>query len=282
MGCLLPTLSPLLAKMEVRTGLGQDDRDAVLGLPFMMRKLGAGANIVRAGQETASCYALLAGFAYRHNIVKDGSRQILGINLPGDLIDLQFAMLRPADNNVQALTAVEIAVIPLSAAIRLMRSRPAIAEAIWSDMLADMSVFKEWIANVGRRDARARIAHIICELAVRQAAIGYGQGEGKGRGAGQADRCVLPMTQEQLADTLGLTAVHINRTLRRMDSEGLIKRGRRVVYIPDWNALAQAGDFSETYLHLPQRTVRDRVATTLPNRQYGPTRHAEGAVRAWR
>lgn len=241
MGLIFSELAPLIVKLAARAPLDEDDRHAILGLPHNTRKLPAGHTIIRAGDAAHHCFVLLSGFAYRSNILRNGLRQILGIHLSGDLIDLQFSMLRPADNNVQALTPVEVAAVPLPPLVALLHARPAVAEAMWSDTLAEMSISKEWIANVGRRDARARIAHLICELTVRQA----GQ-----RGA-QPGVCKLPMTQEQLGDTLGLTPIHVNRTLRAMDREGLVVRHKGLVHIPDWDALTRAADFTASYLHLP-------------------------------
>ena len=113
---------------------------------------------------------------------------------------------------------------------------------MWIDTLIDASIFREWIMNVGRRDARERLAHIFCEFALRLESAGMGSTTGY----------ELPMTQEQLADATGLTAVHVYRTLKAMDAEGLIKRERRFILIPDWEKLRTVAGFSELYLHLDQ------------------------------
>jgi CRP-like cAMP-binding protein len=104
----------------------------------------------------------------------------------------------------------------------------------------DAYIFREWTLNVGRRDARTRTAHLLCEFALRLVAVGLGE------------RChyELPMTQEQLADALGLTSVHTNRTLKNLTEGGLITRTHRSVRINDWSALMAVGDFDPAYLHL--------------------------------
>jgi CRP-like cAMP-binding protein len=113
--------------------------------------------------------------------------------------------------------------------------------AMWYDTLVDGSVFREWIANVGRRDARTRIAHLLCEFSLRL----------KVAGLGEATDYELPMTQEQIADCVGLTPIHVNRTLKALEVEQLIARKTsRTVTIGDWNKLANVGDFDSTYLHL--------------------------------
>ncbi|HEX2764146.1 MAG TPA: Crp/Fnr family transcriptional regulator [Allosphingosinicella sp.] len=121
----------------------------------------------------------------------------------------------------------------------LALARPGVARALWIDTLIDSSIFREWVVNVGRRDTRARIAHLLCEFALRLQAVGIGDGR----------RYELPMTQEQLADAVGLTSVHVNRVLRQLGEEGLISRDRRTLVLEDWQRLRQVGDFNERYLH---------------------------------
>ena len=112
---------------------------------------------------------------------------------------------------------------------------------MWLDTLVDGSIFREWIANVGRRDARSRLAHLLCEFSLRL----------KLAGLGEQTNYQLPMTQEQLADATGLTPVHVNRTIRSLEADGLIeRRSARSISIGDWRRLAEVGDFQSTYLHL--------------------------------
>ena len=233
-------LAPMLRKLEGWAEIGADDRAAVLALPHTLRTLEAGRYVVREGDLTANSCLLRSGFAYRHKMVGDGSRQIVAIHMRGDLVDLQNSLLRLADHSVQALTQIDVALVPRAAIQALVSSHPGAAWAMWLDTLVDGSIFREWLANVGRRDARARTAHLLCEFALRQEAAGLGQ-----RGAYE-----LPMTQEQLADTLGLTPVHVNRTLKSLESDGLIERHRRAVTIGSWEQLRDVGDFNPAYLHL--------------------------------
>lgn len=237
-------LAPVLARLESRLPLPSADRQAFLALPCRTQSFAAGQYIVREGHRPSHCYVLLKGFAYRSQIVGDGGRQILGIHLPGEFVDVQNAMLDVADHNVQALTPVEVAAIPIEAIVGIMASSPRIDRAIWTQSLVDAAVFREWLANVGRRDARSRMAHLLCELAVRQEAGGISP----------ALSYHLPMTQEHLADALGLTPVHVNRTLKVLEADGLISRAVRALTILDWRALQKVGDFSPTYLHLERRT----------------------------
>jgi CRP-like cAMP-binding protein len=182
---------------------------------------------------------LIHGFAFRQKILSDGSRQILSFHIPGEFLDLQNCLLEVADHNVQALSRCLVAIIPKELLLQVMSARPAVRQAIWLDSLLDASVFREWIANVGRRDAKQRIAHLLCELALRLKVAGIGAGP----------TFDFPLTQEQIADATGLTAVHTNRTLQALRRSGLISLTASKLTILDWDALAGAGDFNERYLH---------------------------------
>ena len=235
-------LQRMLAKLEQRAKLDDSDRQALLELPYRLVKAEPGQYLVREGASTDHCMIINAGLANRHKFTADGARQIVSIHIPGDFIDLEGALLNVADHNVQALTRCEIATVPSAALRSLFDHHPRVARALWVDTLIDGSIFREWVMNVGRRDARERLAHIFCEFARRLEVAGLGSSSGY----------ELPMTQQQLADSTGLTAVHVNRTLKAMDAEGLIERKRRFVFIPDWERLRDVAGFTDLYLHLDQ------------------------------
>ena len=234
-------LDPLLRKLEYWQRLTPEDRAAVLALPHTVRLMEPHQYIVREFDRVESSCVMLAGFSVRHKIVAGGHRQILSIHMKGELVDLQNSLLGRADHSVQMLTAGKIATIPRDEIMRISFERPAVGKALWTDTLVDASIFREWIANVGRRDARARIAHLLCEFALRL----------KLAGIGEHNNYELPMTQDQLADAAGLTSVHVNRTLRGLEADGLIeRRNPRLIEIGDWRKLAETGDFNSAYLHL--------------------------------
>jgi CRP-like cAMP-binding protein len=236
------TLDGMIRKFERRASLDDADRGALRDLPFRLLRAEPGRYLVREGSMNDQSILILSGLAYRHKVSADGSRQIVSIHIPGDFVDLEGALLKTADHNVQALTRCELAVVPRDALRDMLRSHPQVALALWVDTLIDASIFREWIMNIGRRDARERLAHIFCEFALRLEVAGIGSTDGY----------ELPMTQEQLADASGLTSVHVNRTLKAMDAEGLIRREKRFVFIPDWERLRSVAGFSELYLHLDQ------------------------------
>jgi CRP-like cAMP-binding protein len=236
-----PTLQPMFQKLSYWHDLDEGDEEAILNLPYRTKRIERQGYIIRERETTTHSCLLLSGFAIRHKIVLDGARQIVAIHLKGDIVDLQNSFLTTADHSVQVLTESEVAFIPRDEIKKLAFTRPNIGMAMWFDTLVDASVFREWIANVGRRDARTRLAHLLCEFSLRL----------KVAGLGEATDYELPMTQEQIADATGLTAVHVNRTVKVLEAEGLITRkSSRSVTIGDWKKLAQAGDFDSNYLHL--------------------------------
>ena len=234
-------LSGFLHDLTAHERLSDADRDAILGLPHRVRKLDPGAYLVREGSLPSQCSVLIDGYAYRQKMTGNGSRQILAVCIPSDAVDLQNIFLDISDHSVQMLTRGTVADIPRDALQQLVLSRPQIGRAVIESTLIEASILREWVVNVGRRDARERIAHVLCEFAVRL----------ESRGLISYNGFELPMTQEQLADTTGLTAVHVNRVLKGLEADGLIIRRRRHIHFQDWRALQDAGDFSRAYLHLP-------------------------------
>jgi CRP-like cAMP-binding protein len=235
------SLEPMVRKLEYWEALAPADREAILSLQHTVKRVEQHHYLVREFDRTEYSCVLLSGYAVRHKIVAGGQRQILAIHMKGDLVDLQNSLLRQADHSVQMLTHGKAAFIPRTEIERIAFDRPAIGKAMWIDTLVEASISREWTANVGRRDARTRVAHLLCEFALRL----------KVAGMGSHDTYELPMTQEQLADATGLTPVHINRTLKGLEADGVIqRRNPRVIQIGDWRKLAQTGDFNSAYLHL--------------------------------
>jgi CRP-like cAMP-binding protein len=217
------------------------DEEALLSLPHRVKRIERLGYIVREREKAEHSCVMLSGFAIRHKIVASGARQIVAVHMKGELVDLQNSFLGVADHSVQVLTESEVAFIPREAVKKLAFERSNIGMAMWHDTLVDASIFREWIANVGRRDAVTRIAHLLCEFSLRL----------KVAGLGAESDYELPMTQEQLADAVGLTSVHVNRTMKTLEAQNLItRRSSRAITIGDWKKLAEAGDFDSTYLHL--------------------------------
>ncbi len=215
------------------------DREAIAALPFTLGRGRSSHYIVRERDRVTQCAILLSGYACRHRTTSDGGRQIVSFHLPGDFLDLQHMLIPVADYNVQTITEATWAIVPANALREAARDRPAVLEALWRDTLIDASVFREWVLNIGRRDAKSRVAHMLCEFATRRKAAGLGSPE----------RFELPMSQEQIADATGLTPVHVNRMLGALSADGIIARDKRRVDIVDWKRMCRVADFDPAYLH---------------------------------
>ncbi|KQS03645.1 hypothetical protein ASG11_04795 [Sphingomonas sp. Leaf357] len=159
--------------------------------------------------------------------------------MPGDMLDLQHSLLNRADHNVQTTTAATVGWVDVEKLKGFALAHPKIAEAFARDALIDASIFREWVLNVGRRDAKTRVAHMLCEFVARREAIGISP----------ADPMVLPFTQEQIGDATGLTSVHVNRMLRVLTTEGAFERLNGAYKIADWQKLKRLADFDPAYLH---------------------------------
>jgi CRP-like cAMP-binding protein len=235
-----PPLRALIRNLEARSPLSAEDRQAILDLPCKLRTLEAASYLVREGDPPYRCCVLISGLAFRQKLTGDGSRQIIAIHIPGEAVDFQNLLLGVSDHSVQMLTRGLVAEIPRTAFQEISVARPAVGRAIMLHTLIEASIFREWVLNVGRRDARTRLAHLLCEFASR-----LDQFELTSDGIYE-----LPMTQEQLADATGLTSVHVNRVLKSLEADGLIMRNRRNISFPNWRRLQEVGDFNRRYLHI--------------------------------
>jgi len=233
-------LDKFVSKLNALNMLTAEEVAAIQALPLRLQSVRARTSIVTEGQIISECCVLVEGFACRHKLANDGGRQIVSFHIPGDILDVQHLLFNRADHNVQTITDATLAFVPMDAMRQLTDHRPEIALALWRDCLVEASVFREWVLNVGRRSAKTRIAHMLCEFAARAEAAGIGS----------PAHFSLPMTQEDIADATGLTAVHVNRMLRELREEGVIEREGRQIRIADWPRMKRIADFSPAYLHI--------------------------------
>jgi CRP-like cAMP-binding protein len=229
----------LARKLNLHHRLADDDQLAIVVLPHKIRRLEALSYILRESDRPDRCAVLIDGYAFRHKLTGDGSRQILSINIPGEALDFQNLFLEEADHNIQMLSRGVIADIPREAIEALILAHPEVGRAILITALVEASIFREWVVNIGQRDSRSRIAHLLCEFAYRL----------NTQDLGVDDAYQLPITQEQLADATGLTPVHVNRVLQALQREGLIERERRMIRFPSWERMQDVADFNPRYLH---------------------------------
>lgn len=244
-------LHRFLDRLNLRSVLTEEEQQAILNLPCHSIEARAHVDFVRLGERVDHVSLVVSGLVGRFSQDAHGRRQITLIHLPGDIADLHSVVQPLPTSALQALTRATVVAIP-HVDIRAAAARyPALAEAFWRDCMTEASVLAEWVLNVGQRDARTKIAHLLCEMAVRTVAPSAGAREVVFN---------LPVTQDQLADATGLTAVHVNRMLQDLRNDGLlVTRGRGVLLIPDWDQLVAVGEFDPAYLSLdtkPEQRLR--------------------------
>ena len=171
----VPTLSPMLRKLQLWVSLDEGQQRALVDLPHTVVTVEKQKTFVNEGDPVSHCWLVLSGQCVRFKYVGNGGRQIVSVHMKGDLVDMQNALFGVADHGVQTLSSCKMAKIPIEALRNLSDSEPAIKDALWYDTLVDASIFREWVANVGRRDAHTRIAHLLCEVGLKMDAIGLDQ-----------------------------------------------------------------------------------------------------------
>ncbi len=212
-------------------------------LPLRVQAFGTHHDIVREGEHLEDCCLVLEGFLCRYRVVERSQRQILSFHLSGDLPDLQSLYLDEMDYALAALTSSVVAFIPHAAVRRAMDEEPSVVDLLWRYSLTDAAIFRDWLTNIGRRTAEARIAHLFCELFVRMKAVGIAEEMG----------FQLPLSQTEIADALALSPVHVNRTLQDLRREGVITSKGKYHRFEDWDQLRQIGEFDPRYLQLRKR-----------------------------
>lgn len=232
----------MIRKLESIFPLSDEERQALHDLPVHVTALKAGQDIVRLGDRPSQSCLVLEGFTCVYKLTSEGKRQIMALHVPGDIPDLQSLHLEIMDNSLATISPCTVGFIQHEDAHHVCERYPRIAAAFWRETLVDASLFREWLLNVGRREAYTRVAHLLCELLMRLKAVGLAED-------GMFD---LPITQAELADTIGTSSVHMNRVLQALRASGLIQTSKTQVTIPDWEKLKEAGDFDPIYLHLKE------------------------------
>lgn len=236
---LIHPLQPMLDRLAILAPLNTEDQAAIYDIPHRLATVDGGTYLVRHGDKTETCFAMLTGFAFRSRTAGCGGRQILAFHMPGELVDLQSSTIPIADHSVQTLTRAEVAFIPHKSIVEVAAQFPMIGCAFARQAMVEVSIAREWILNLGRRSARQRVSHFICEMASLQKAAHLSEGPS----------FVWPLTQDQIADTTGMTTVHVNRTIQALRRDGIISIDRQTLTIRDWNLLRREGDFRAAYLH---------------------------------
>jgi CRP-like cAMP-binding protein len=232
--------NPLLRKLSNFTPLSAEESEAINEVCRDVREVGAREDVIAQGDRTGGVKLLLEGFACRYKTLEDGRRQIVAYFVPGDLCDLRVFILKRMDHSIGAIAPSKIATISPDNVLSLMHNYPTLTTALWWCTLVEEAIAREWIVNVGQRNALERMAHLFCELLYRYRAVGLNQGLS----------CTLPLTQVELAETLGLSSVHVNRTLQELRRQKLITLDGRTLTIQNLRALEDLSLFNAEYLHL--------------------------------
>ena len=245
MDAIHPHTLTLIRKLESIAPLMLDEKAALLRLPLRLKSVAADQDIVSEGDTPSESCLIVEGFACRYSLTDEGKRQILSFHISGDIPDLQSLHLRVMDHSLGTLIPSKLAFIHHDDLRALMRSHPRLGDLFWRDTLIEAAVFRQWMVGLGRREALARIAHLLCELLVRLRAVELVEDHAFD----------LPVTQAELGDALGISAVHVNRVLQELRGENLISWHGDALKVLDWERLQKAGEFDPTYLHLVKKEV---------------------------
>lgn len=243
--------TPFVRKLEYGAHLTDDDRRTLEDACRITCNVRGRTQLIGEGDAPSNVHLIQEGFACRYKLLPSGKRQIMAIFIPGDICDLHVQILGEMDHCIGTLTDAVVVELPPDI-VEDLTTNPRINRALWWATLVDEGTLREWLVSMGQRPAEQQMAHIFCELLTRLQAIGLGVG----------NSFEMPFTQEELADTLGVTSVHANRVLMQLRHRDLIlTEGRRLV-VPDFRRLKDFCDFEPNYLHLKDGTKRatDRAA----------------------
>ncbi len=233
--------NPWTMKMEQFTRFSDAERQVLDRLLAERQARHAmGEDILAEGSHMADCHVVLTGLACRYKVLANGERQIMAFLVPGDLCDAEIFILKEMDHSVAALAPTTTALISGAMMRKLLRETSALGEALWWGTMTDLGVLRERIVDHGRRDARERIAHLLYEMLVRYRMVGLAEN----------NSFRFPITQTDLADATGLTAVHANRVLQSLRADKLIEWKSETVAVLAPARLKAVAGFTANYLHL--------------------------------
>jgi CRP-like cAMP-binding protein len=231
----------LIRKLEHFTRLsGEEKRSLEQAASIKVRQLNPREDIIYEGDRLSQVNLILEGWACRYKMLEDGRRQILSYLIPGDVCDMRMFILKEMDHAICAISAVSLSEIPKDTIIELTDAYPRLSRAFWWNSLVEDAIAREWLVNNSQREATERMAHLFCELFVRLRMVGLANG----------NSCELPVTQAELGETLGLSTVHVNRTIQELRNSNLVILKGKILTIPDLEALQEVALFNDNYLHL--------------------------------
>lgn len=236
-------LTPLIRKLRNIAPLDDDDVSQLALLCCNLKTIAARTDIISEGDRPEYVHLIVQGWAARYRIVDSGARQLTAFLIPGDFCDLHVGILARMDHAIEAVTPCRVAYLSSEGLDRLTEERGRLTRALWWATLLDEAILREWIVNNGRRDARAAMAHLLCEMRFRLQMTG----------ANQDGPVSFPVSQEDLANATGMTPVHANRTLQGLRKLGLIELKEKTLTLLDPRGLVAIAGFRPDYFHLRKR-----------------------------
>ena len=232
---------PLLSKLARSLNLSGAEAAAVRAVPVQSVTFKADEVIAREGDRPSRSFLLAEGLTCVSKVVAGGKRQIMTLQIPGDSPDLHTLHLKLLDSDIWAITDCRLDYMAHDDLRALNRAHPRLGEELWRATLVEGSIYREWMVNVGQRQADSRMAHLFCEMMLRMETVGLAHDK----------TCPLAVTQGDLSEMTALSPVHVNRTLQELRGQNLISFGQGRLTIHDWDALVELGDFRTDYLHIP-------------------------------
>lgn len=232
-----------LTKLRARDEISGEEEQAIRGAISEYVDYPADHVFVRPNQVLEHSTLLLDGLMCRFKDLRGGQRQITELHVAGDFADLHSFTLKRLDHAMMTLTPCRVAIVPHENLKAITREHPHLTRVYWFMTNLDAAIHREWVLSLGRRSALSRMAHLFCELHVRLGLVGLAEG----------DSYRLRLTQDELAECLGITPVHANRTLQELRSRGLLDFREGRVSLLDLPAVRKVAEFDPSYLYLEPR-----------------------------
>lgn len=229
-----------LTRTRARHDIDEDEERAIRGLVAEARTIEARRTFIREGDKLDFSTLLLDGLMCRYKDLTNGQRQVTELHVPGDFADMHSFTLKRLDHNMQALTECVVGIVPHERIQRMTETHPRLARIYWFSTNLDAAIHREWEVSLGKRTAAERTAALFCEMHVRLGLVGMADPDGYR----------FPLTQTELAECLGITPIHLNRTLKELREAGLVELKNRHVSLLDLGRLRAMADFDESYLYL--------------------------------